>query len=47
MNAAIMDKLRVLFEQMREIEAKLLNLMNEILEREREEVSEEERDSPL
>lgn len=39
--------LRELFDQAREIEAKILNLLNEMKEREREEVKEDERDSPL
>ena len=39
--------LRELFDQAREIESKILNLLNEIKEREREELSEEEKDSPL
>lgn len=41
------ETLRALFDEVREIEARILNLLNASAEREREELTEEERDSPL
>lgn len=39
--------LRALFDELREIESRILNLLNASAEREREVLTEEERDSPL
>lgn len=47
MTQELAAKLREMFEQARELEAKILNLMNEMKEREREKVEEDEKDSPL
>lgn len=47
MKQELAEALRELFMQARELEAKILNLINEIKEAEREEVAEDERDSPL
>lgn len=41
------ETLRMLFDELREIEARILNLINASMEREREHLTEEERDSPL
>lgn len=47
MTPDLAERLRDLFMQARELEAKILNLINEMKEREREELAEEEKDSPL
>lgn len=47
MDISLSERLREMFIQARELEAKILNLINEIKQAEREDVAEDERDSPL
>ena len=47
MEPDLAERLRDLFMQARELEAKILNLINEMKEQEREQLAEDEKDSPL